>query len=365
MKTWLIIAITLLATGVWGANLEIQITNPPTGGAVVVWVFDSPNTFVDLRDPVRTVVLSDRGQTPARVDLPAGEYAVVVFHDANSNGLLDKNFIGIPREWLGFSNRYWPEGPPTFARAAFTLSDGETKIMEVQLRSIFGKLGLLGIGLGVVTQSSPYRGSDRLIVQPIPAISYIGDRVQILGPGVRCGLLKWNNWIGLAVTGNYRLGAYDEEDSPILAGLGDRQDTFMGGVAVQAFLPGGVDLSAGYEHDLLNRFNGGNAALGCKKSFQRGLVTLTPQLGLNWMTAELAAYEFGVPNDKALTDRPAYTPGAVMSLNYGLGLFVELKGAWRFILRGNETHFSSDISESPIVGRSQMFSGFAAINRLF
>ncbi|MBK8872303.1 MAG: DUF2141 domain-containing protein [Elusimicrobia bacterium] len=200
----------------WGmsvsaAKLEVRIDNPPAEGAVVAWLFDSPNAFVDLRNPARVVVLVDRGGTPTTInDLPAGEYALVVFHDANNNGLMDKNFIGIPREWLGFSNHYWPEGPPTFARAAFTLVVDETKVFDVNLRSIFGKLGLLGVGVGVLTQTSPYLGSDRVIVQPIPAISYIGDRVQIFGPGLQCGLFKWHNLVGLAVTGNYRLGAYDD-----------------------------------------------------------------------------------------------------------------------------------------------------------
>jgi outer membrane protein len=361
-----VLSLGFRVTAVAAATLEIRIENPPATGDVIALLFDSPNAFVDLRDPSRTVVLPDKGKTPARInDLPAGEYALVVFHDANGNGLMDKNFIGIPREWLGFSNRYWPEGPPTFARAAFALAADETKNIDVTLRSIFGKLGLLGVGLGVITQSSPYRGSDRLIVQPIPAISYIGDRVQILGPGLQCGLYKWRNIVGLAVTGNYRLGAYDEEDSPVLAGMGDRQDTFTGGLALQAFLPGGVDVSAGYEQDLLNRYNGGEARLGVEKSFQRGLFTLTPQVGLNSMSAELAHYEFGVPSDKVQDGRPTYQPGYAVSVEYGLGLFIELRGAWRVILRGNTAHLPANLTESPIVDQSQVFTGFAAVNRLF
>jgi outer membrane protein len=355
----------LLAVGVFGAGLEIRVDNPPSTGAVVAWVFDSPNTFVDLRDPVRTVVLSERGAVPSLIsDLPAGEYALVVFHDANSNGIMDKNFIGIPREWLGFSNRYWPEGPPTFSRAAFRLEAHETKIFNVQLRSVFGKLGLLGLGVGVIAQTSPYAGSKRLIVQPIPAISYIGDRVQILGPGVRCGLLKWKD-LGLAATAEYRIGAYDEEDSPVLVGLGDRKSTLMGGLAFQAFLPGGVDLSAGYDYDLLGRFNGGTSRVGLGKSFQRGLFTLSPRVGVNRLSADLANYEFGVPDEKAQNGRPAYHPGSVTHMDYGLGLFIELRGAWRIILQGNLVPLPSKLKESPIVGKSEVFSGFAAINRLF
>jgi uncharacterized protein (DUF2141 family) len=33
-----------------------------------------------------------------------GNYAVAVFHDENSNGKLDTNFLGIPREGTGASN---------------------------------------------------------------------------------------------------------------------------------------------------------------------------------------------------------------------------------------------------------------------
>jgi uncharacterized protein (DUF2141 family) len=36
--------------------------------------------------------------------LPAGEYAVSLFHDENDNKVLDKNFIGIPKEGIGTSN---------------------------------------------------------------------------------------------------------------------------------------------------------------------------------------------------------------------------------------------------------------------
>lgn len=58
-------------------------------------------------------------------NIPAGEYAVAVFADMNDNGVLDKNFVGIPKEPVGFSRdakgRF---GPPKFADAAFMVGDG-------------------------------------------------------------------------------------------------------------------------------------------------------------------------------------------------------------------------------------------------
>ncbi len=60
-------------------------------------------------------------------DLPLGTYAVVVYHDINENGRLDRNFLGIPSEPYGFSNN--PStlfGPPSFQKAAFYLSKNHT-----------------------------------------------------------------------------------------------------------------------------------------------------------------------------------------------------------------------------------------------
>ena len=52
--------------------------------------------------------------------VPAGAYAVSVFHDENLNGRLDTNWLGIPREGVGASNNPKPRmGPPKFAAAEF------------------------------------------------------------------------------------------------------------------------------------------------------------------------------------------------------------------------------------------------------
>jgi uncharacterized protein (DUF2141 family) len=57
--------------------------------------------------------------------VPPGTYAVSVFHDENSNGKLDTNFMGIPREGVGASNNAKGRfGPPKFSAAAFQHSGG-------------------------------------------------------------------------------------------------------------------------------------------------------------------------------------------------------------------------------------------------
>ena len=351
------------ATGVSAAELELRIDNPPTN-AMVVLLFDSADTFVDLREPLRRVVLPAGANAPVRLtDLPAGEFAVVVYEDSNGNGRLDKNFVGIPREPLGFSNRYWPQGPPSFARAAVPLGATETNTQVLRLQSVFGPRGLVGVGAGLILQTSPYRGADALRAQPIPVLSYIGERVQLLGPAAQVGLAGGSD-LRLAATASYRVGAYEEDDSPALDGLGNRDDTLMGGLAVQAELTAGLELSAGYEHDLLDRTGGGQGRLGLARDFQRGPLTLSPQLALSWLTAELADYEYGVRAAEATADRPAYRPGDAVNLELGLNLFVELSGAWRILVNGSVTFLDRALTESPLVDESQVFGSFMAITRL-
>jgi uncharacterized protein (DUF2141 family) len=58
-----------------------------------------------------------------------GAYAVSVFHDENSNGKLDTNFFGIPREGVGASNDARGHmGPPKFDAARFQFSGGRLNL---------------------------------------------------------------------------------------------------------------------------------------------------------------------------------------------------------------------------------------------
>ena len=69
--------------------------------------------------------ISDKQAVCEFSGMAPGTYAVSVFHDENSNGKLDTNFIGIPREGVGASNG--PKGhfgPPKFDAAAFRFSGG-------------------------------------------------------------------------------------------------------------------------------------------------------------------------------------------------------------------------------------------------
>jgi uncharacterized protein (DUF2141 family) len=56
--------------------------------------------------------------------IEAGNYAVKVFHDKNSNQKLDKNLFGMPTEKWGVSNNLKAKlGPPNFKNMLFEVKD--------------------------------------------------------------------------------------------------------------------------------------------------------------------------------------------------------------------------------------------------
>ncbi|MEE9362410.1 MAG: DUF2141 domain-containing protein [Cellulophaga sp.] len=66
-------------------------------------------------------------------NLPYGIYAISVYHDENSNGKLDTNFFGIPKEKTGVSNNPSSDFMPSFSDAKFQLKASQ-KNLKIKLR---------------------------------------------------------------------------------------------------------------------------------------------------------------------------------------------------------------------------------------
>ena len=347
------------------AELSVRVTDAPATGELVFQVYASANAFGDFRDPAKEMRSPVRADGTYLIsDVPAGDVALLVYVDENNNGVLDKNFIGIPKEPLGISNNYRPKGPPAFSRAVFRINDNETATAEIQIYKVLGERGRLGVGAGVIGRSSPYVGSNTTVLQPIPAITYNGERLQWLGPNVQYGIAG-TGWWRLAASASYRVGVYEENDSTALAGLGDRDGTLMAGLGMRFEVPGGVNLVLRYEHDVLDKIGGGSATARLSKGFQAGWFRFAPQLQVNWLSEELTNYDFGVPPDGATLIRPEYNTGSSVSYEVGFGSFIELTEDWRIVLSVSAEFLPSEIVASPIVADDHVIKGFAAITYVF
>jgi uncharacterized protein (DUF2141 family) len=140
------LALVWLIEQAFAADLRITIQGIRSlNGTVLIGLYDSASSFERaialsskegfLNDPARIGGTALRANTSATASavfsgLPPATYAVILFHDENENGRLDKNFWGVPVEPYGFSNDARGSlGPPSFADAAFTLGREDKSII--------------------------------------------------------------------------------------------------------------------------------------------------------------------------------------------------------------------------------------------
>ena len=347
------------------AEISVSVNNAPVDGVLVFQVYSNANTFGDFRNPAREVRYPVQAAGRYVIDdVPSGSIAVLVYLDENDNRALDKSFIGIPKEPLGLSNNYRPKGPPSFKRASFVIQGGETVALDIGLYRVLGDSGQWGVGIGVIGRSSPYKDSDATVSQVIPAVTYFGEKLQWVGPELRYGLVGSDD-LRLALTASYRIGVYEEGDSPALAGLGDRDDTLLAGLGLVYEVAAGVELDLRYEHDVLDRIGGGAAALRVSKGFQIGIARLSPRIGVNWLSADLGDHDYGVPQSAARPGRPAYSVDDSVSLELGFGGLVEVSENWRVAISFAVEYLDDEVTDSPIVDDDQVLKGFAALTYTF
>ncbi|MYM80947.1 DUF2141 domain-containing protein [Duganella sp. FT50W] len=107
------------------ADLTIRVDGVASvDGDVKVAIYNSAETF--LAKPVgATAAPARQGTVELKVsDLPAGDYAFAVYHDANNNGKMDLNMMGIPTEDYGFSNNAMGKrGAPRYEDARIVLPE--------------------------------------------------------------------------------------------------------------------------------------------------------------------------------------------------------------------------------------------------
>jgi outer membrane protein len=347
-------------------TIAVTVDSVQSANSVVIEIYDDADAFGDLRRPLqRAPFTADELAAGVQLEgIPAGDYALMAFEDLNGNGVLDRNFLGIPKEPTAFSQGYAPKGPPVFDRARFAVTPGGLVEQRLRFDRVLGSKGQIGAGIGMIAQDSPYRGASGRVLQPIPALVYIGDRLQITGPRVSYAVLG-SDRLRLAVQSSLRIGAYDESDSPLLVGLGDRDTTVLSGLALAADLGRGFTVSASYEHDILSRFSGGTGRIEIGRGWQLGAVRISPQVALNWLDTDLSAFEFGVPEAAARSDRPAWQPGSAWNPELGMSSFIELTPRWRVVGNFAVERLDSGIRNSPIVGSDYRWRGFVALTYTF
>jgi uncharacterized protein (DUF2141 family) len=111
-------------------SLIIKNLRSPTA-PVIVSIYGTENEFPEPTGQLKEYKFKAKGNTlVAKIsDVPFGTYAIALYQDENSNGKIDKNFIGYPTEGFAFSNNFKPTvKAPSFKNCAFNYSKEETTV---------------------------------------------------------------------------------------------------------------------------------------------------------------------------------------------------------------------------------------------
>jgi uncharacterized protein (DUF2141 family) len=104
-------------------KINISALNTDKGN-VLVALFNTSNGFPeDASKAYKTAKSKAVKGTKSIIltDIPPGNYAIAIFHDANDDGKMNKNMLGIPKEGYGVSNNVKNlMSAPEFKAAKFT-----------------------------------------------------------------------------------------------------------------------------------------------------------------------------------------------------------------------------------------------------
>ncbi|OBX23665.1 MULTISPECIES: DUF2141 domain-containing protein [Bizionia] len=116
-------------------KLTINIQNiEKIQGHIIIGIYNAEEGFLEKDSEIKHYKLTVKENVESLVidDLPKGDYAISMYHDENSDGICNLNFIGIPKEPYGFSNNFKPKfSAPKFVDCKFSLI--EDQVMNIKL----------------------------------------------------------------------------------------------------------------------------------------------------------------------------------------------------------------------------------------
>jgi uncharacterized protein (DUF2141 family) len=131
----LVLLLAAWSTEPRAAALTVTIDNIRNDkGDVLISIYTSAADWLEDSTPDHDgKQKAQAGSVVFKFDLPPGVYAAAAFHDENSNGVFDTNFLGLPLEGYAMSNDTRPFlARPSFSAASFTVPpEGAAIVMHM------------------------------------------------------------------------------------------------------------------------------------------------------------------------------------------------------------------------------------------
>lgn len=212
-----------------------------------------------------------------------------------------------------------------------------------------GQAATWSLGLGVGSETSPYRGVDTK-TEALPVLAFENAHVRLFGPTLdvklpSTGAVSW------ALRARYSDQGYKASDAAELAGMAERKGGLWLGARADWRLPWG-QLSGEWLGDASDRSGGQQFKLEASQRFSIGSVSVKPHIAFAWQDSAMVDYYYGVGQQESRADRTAYAGKSTVNTEIGLQLNVPLAPGHSAMMGLTHTVLGSGIKNSPLVDRS-------------
>lgn len=211
----------------------------------------------------------------------------------------------------------------------------------------------LGVFGGVFQQ--PYEGVSNK-KRALPMLYVENAWLRIAGPSADLKLGQWSTGYGaveLAARLKYEGLGYEASDSPVLAGMDERKESFWAGGAVAWSTPV-ARLGLEWLGDVSSHSKGQQLQLQLDRRFGFGRWAVTPRVQAQWLDKKYVDYYYGVKASEAVPGRAQYTGKAATTLGLGVRVDYQLAARQSVFLDVSATSLPGEIKDSPLVGRSSV-----------
>jgi outer membrane protein len=254
------------------------------------------------------------------------------------------------------------------AAAACTLTSASAQTPEEIER--YKKMTIFQVGVATAINNEPYRGTDANILA-IPFYVYNKNNLTLAGPNV-----SYRFWrpldVQLSAEGRYRFQNYDEDDSPFLEGMGNRNGTFEVGIKAQKRIDR-LRLQAQALTDVAGQHDGHELQLQATFEVGNGrMISFRPTAGVNYLSQNLTHYYYGVNPGEArmaldtgggeLMDRIAFRGDSAFVPFSGAEVRIRLSRRLALSGQVKASFLPEEVTDSPIVGNSTRTSAFIGLS---
>ncbi len=224
--------------------------------------------------------------------------------------------------------------------------------------------GEINYAQGIV-ENSHYRGR---LVAPLFFIEFDGQLYVSNKGGGEAGVWLWQTQghrrkVGVSVQNHPNVTAFDV--------VARRQASTDGVVKFQWKTPTNYSLHLDYNHDIGNVSNGDSVQLVLlrhimlRQSLFGHDFMLVPSIDLEWESARLVDYYYGVRPEEATPDRPAYVGRATINEKARVTGFYLINRSWTAFAGVQAAAYGPGITDSPIVTRHVTLRGYIGMAWLF